>query len=188
MAPVGSSDVPRDFDAGTLCLQYLDAPEDPEDLSGWARTHLQVRDLLPLVDDERRDAQTLHDAVSRIAAMLVVGGAPSIGDIARLNRLADQPDLAPQVGAGGARGWPIEVSHGQVLATVARDAVLLVTDADHDRVRRCAAEDCDLVFLDTSRPGRRRWCSMSRCGNRAKVRAHRARASGPIHDVDDRPT
>jgi predicted RNA-binding Zn ribbon-like protein len=44
-----------------------------------------------------------------------------------------------------------------------------------DRVRRCAGNDCLLTFVDTSRPGRRRWCSMERCGNRAKVRAFRNR-------------
>jgi predicted RNA-binding Zn ribbon-like protein len=44
------------------------------------------------------------------------------------------------------------------------------------RIRQCAAHNCYLTFLDTSRPDSRRWCSMERCGNRAKVRAaHRAR-------------
>src|SRR5947208_764688 len=43
------------------------------------------------------------------------------------------------------------------------------------RIRVCAAEDCGLLFVDASRPGRRRWCSMERCGNLAKVRGHRAR-------------
>ncbi|MBW8872916.1 MAG: CGNR zinc finger domain-containing protein, partial [Leifsonia sp.] len=45
------------------------------------------------------------------------------------------------------------------------------------RIRECSAEDCRLVYLDTSRSGTRRWCSMHRCGNRAKVREHRARAA-----------
>ncbi|NEE48667.1 CGNR zinc finger domain-containing protein, partial [Streptomyces sp. SID8455] len=42
-------------------------------------------------------------------------------------------------------------------------------------IRTCGADDCRLLFVDTSRPGKRRWCSMERCGNRHKVRAHRAR-------------
>jgi predicted RNA-binding Zn ribbon-like protein len=48
-----------------------------------------------------------------------------------------------------------------------------------DRVRACAGEDCVLWFLDVSRPGTRRWCSMAGCGNRDKavrhgrVRSHR---------------
>jgi predicted RNA-binding Zn ribbon-like protein len=38
-----------------------------------------------------------------------------------------------------------------------------------ERVRKCAAKDCGVLFLDVSKTGRRRWCSMSNCGNRAKI-------------------
>jgi predicted RNA-binding Zn ribbon-like protein len=43
-------------------------------------------------------------------------------------------------------------------------------------IRVCAAENCGLLLVDTSRPRRRRWCSMEHCGNRAKIRTHRSRA------------
>ncbi|MCF8468287.1 MAG: CGNR zinc finger domain-containing protein, partial [Sneathiella sp.] len=36
----------------------------------------------------------------------------------------------------------------------------------------CASDDCDLYFVNLSRNGRRRWCSMATCGNRAKVNAY----------------
>nr|WP_055501631.1 ABATE domain-containing protein [Nonomuraea pusilla] len=52
---------------------------------------------------------------------------------------------------------------------------LLVIDAvftlPHDRIRACGR--CGWLFLDSSRGGRRRWCSMSVCGNREKARRHR---------------
>src|SRR5580704_15548830 len=41
-----------------------------------------------------------------------------------------------------------------------------------DRVRRCANPECGWLFLDDSRAGKRRWCSMQSCGNRAKARRH----------------
>ncbi|MCX4574992.1 CGNR zinc finger domain-containing protein [Streptomyces sp. NBC_01571] len=44
-----------------------------------------------------------------------------------------------------------------------------------DRIRHCAHETCVLHFLDTSRNGTRRWCSMAGCGNRAKASRHYAR-------------
>jgi predicted RNA-binding Zn ribbon-like protein len=47
---------------------------------------------------------------------------------------------------------------------------------DPGRVRRCAGPTCVLLFLDVSKGGRRRWCDMAVCGNRAKVAAHHARA------------
>ncbi|NUP00309.1 MAG: CGNR zinc finger domain-containing protein, partial [Nonomuraea sp.] len=46
------------------------------------------------------------------------------------------------------------------------------------RIRECAGDNCPLVFVDTSRPGARRWCAMERCGNRHKLRALRARQAG----------
>ncbi len=41
-----------------------------------------------------------------------------------------------------------------------------------DRIRGCANPDCILWFLDTTRPGTRRWCSMAACGNRDKAIRH----------------
>lgn len=41
-----------------------------------------------------------------------------------------------------------------------------------DRLRRCDNPDCVLLFVDTSRSQKRRWCSMETCGNRAKVSTH----------------
>ncbi|MGK6316481.1 CGNR zinc finger domain-containing protein [Neorhizobium sp. DT-125] len=53
---------------------------------------------------------------------------------------------------------------------------LLVVEAlfvlPKERVRACPR--CGWLFLDASRSGQRRWCSMSTCGNREKARRHRA--------------
>jgi predicted RNA-binding Zn ribbon-like protein len=48
----------------------------------------------------------------------------------------------------------------------------LLTSGEFDRVRECNADDCNWLFLDRSRSGTRRWCSMRSCGNRAKARRH----------------
>ncbi|MHC4925355.1 MAG: CGNR zinc finger domain-containing protein [Planctomycetota bacterium] len=61
--------------------------------------------------------------------------------------------------------------HG-VLAPVAAAGARLLIDGPPARLRRCSAADCAWWFLDTSKNGRRKWCSMARCGNRAKVAAH----------------
>lgn len=44
------------------------------------------------------------------------------------------------------------------------------------RLRVCTAEDCQWVFVDRSRPGTGKWCSMKACGNRAKNKTYRERA------------
>jgi predicted RNA-binding Zn ribbon-like protein len=46
---------------------------------------------------------------------------------------------------------------------------------DLRRLRKCESESCDLYFLDDSRNGRRRWCSMAHCGNRSKAARFQAR-------------
>jgi predicted RNA-binding Zn ribbon-like protein len=60
----------------------------------------------------------------------------------------------------------------RMLWQVARSAADLLTSDELDAVRVCAAEDCDWLFLDTSKNHSRRWCDMKSCGNRAKARRH----------------
>jgi predicted RNA-binding Zn ribbon-like protein len=61
------------------------------------------------------------------------------------------------------------------LALTARDALDLVSSSELARMRSCANPDCRVLFVDHSRPGTRRWCSMQTCGNQAKKSAQRAR-------------
>jgi predicted RNA-binding Zn ribbon-like protein len=51
-------------------------------------------------------------------------------------------------------------------------AMVTLLETRADRIRGCANPDCVLWFLDTSRPGTRRWCSMAACGNREKAIRH----------------
>ncbi|MCV7279815.1 CGNR zinc finger domain-containing protein [Mycolicibacterium flavescens] len=57
-------------------------------------------------------------------------------------------------------------------AVLAMFAVHAVFTLPPDRVRTC--NRCGWLFLDSSRGGRRRWCSMSTCGNREKASRHRS--------------
>lgn len=52
----------------------------------------------------------------------------------------------------------------------AADALIL---GELNRVRRCADPRCQRVFFDNTKNGRRRWCDMATCGNRAKAARHR---------------
>jgi predicted RNA-binding Zn ribbon-like protein len=49
-------------------------------------------------------------------------------------------------------------------------------------VKRCANEECRYLFLDDSKSGSRRWCSMASCGNRAKARRHYHRTQAVSED------
>lgn len=56
---------------------------------------------------------------------------------------------------------------------LAESTAQLLVEADHSRLRQCEA--CVLHFLDTSKKGSRRWCSMNICGNKLKVAAYQQR-------------
>jgi predicted RNA-binding Zn ribbon-like protein len=60
-----------------------------------------------------------------------------------------------------------------LFAPLARAAAMLFANTNRDRVRKC--DQCVLHFVDTSKKGTRRWCSMQLCGNRLKVAAYAAR-------------
>jgi predicted RNA-binding Zn ribbon-like protein len=63
------------------------------------------------------------------------------------------------------------------LAPVAEAVADLLADGDFDLVRHCEGSACVLWFYDRTKGHRRRWCTSTGCGNRAKVAAFRARAS-----------
>jgi predicted RNA-binding Zn ribbon-like protein len=63
----------------------------------------------------------------------------------------------------------------EALARTLEPFVHSVASDATDRFRVCANDGCRWVFYDESRAGRRRWCNMASCGNRAKAARHRAR-------------
>lgn len=67
--------------------------------------------------------------------------------------------------------WRLEEGNFEaMLAPITFDAAELLTTVSMDRLRICSDEHCSWIFIDTSKNGKRRWCSMSACGNRDKVR------------------
>ena len=65
-----------------------------------------------------------------------------------------------------------------LMIPVVESAADALIRAELERVRRCADPRCQRVFLDATRNGRRRWCDMAACGNRAKAARHRERLAG----------
>nr|BEK67391.1 CGNR zinc finger domain-containing protein [Kitasatospora purpeofusca] len=182
------------FDPGTLCLELLptggpgpfaryEILHRPSDLLEWlAQSRLGLPPgTVRISDDQLAAVRTLRDALRRLTAARASGGLTPAdpADHAVLNRAAARPPLAPQIAPDGTAAPPLPGDGDQLASTLARDAIALFTGPHADRIRECGAEDCQLLFVDTSRPGRRRWCSMERCGNRHKVRALRARRERP---------
>jgi predicted RNA-binding Zn ribbon-like protein len=64
-------------------------------------------------------------------------------------------------------------------APVINAAANLFAEPDTSRIRKC--ESCVVHFLDTSKKGSRRWCSMNICGNKRKVAAYQRRKRDEVH-------
>ncbi len=64
-----------------------------------------------------------------------------------------------------------------LMALLAKAAAELLVSTERSRIKSCAHPDCVLMFKDTSKSGRRRWCSMETCGNRSKAATFRAGAA-----------
>jgi predicted RNA-binding Zn ribbon-like protein len=123
-----------------------------------------------------RDAQQLREAVFALVAAARSAAGPSAAPAAerdRVNRAAARTVPVPALGDHGELRWLASDPVTGTLALVARDALDLVTSPAADRLRECADPECHALFLDASRPGSRRWCSMDTCGNRAKKQRHR---------------
>ncbi len=78
-------------------------------------------------------------------------------------------------------GDPIDGALARLAESVARE----VSQGEPERLRICANEECRWVFNDTSPTGRRKWCDMSTCGNRAKAARHRERRKSETADPPD---
>ena len=68
--------------------------------------------------------------------------------------------------------WQTHLSLDRPLWPVAVSATNLVASEDATRVKECATDNCNWLFLDASKNRSRRWCEMKECGNRAKARRH----------------
>ena len=124
--------------------------------------------------------RTVRLALHRVLAAAVHERRPDPAAMAVLNAaLTEAHTRMRLVSTDGHFSWEWiggDVALDRPLWPVVLSAADLLTGGDRARLRECAADQCGFLFLDVSRPGNRRWCDMSDCGNRAKARRHYERA------------
>ena len=122
-------------------------------------------------------ARRLREAIYRIFATIVVDKQPAEADLAVLNA---------ELGKAMAGGRIVPVRDGfvwdwsndtgaldQMFGPIVRSAAELLISPERSLVRECASATCSWLFVDHTKNHRRRWCTMTGCGNVAKVRRHR---------------
>ncbi|WP_410668298.1 CGNR zinc finger domain-containing protein [Amycolatopsis sp. cmx-4-68] len=177
------------FDGGRPCLdlvntlraRYAEGVEmltGPDALAEWLSRAGFTTGEVPVTAGNVLAAKALREAIDRV---LLADGLPAKMDIDLVNNAAAAAPAPPPrlTLADGRLRREVPAPKDPVataFAALAADAIDLATsDAE---VRICAADDCGVRFCDASPRRNRQWCSMARCGNRAKARAHYARVSG----------
>jgi predicted RNA-binding Zn ribbon-like protein len=122
--------------------------------------------------DEHELARGLRTALHLIFSALARSEEPDAVSLARLRFAYAQAVAAGTLESRADGSFGLEWRDDEprrVRFAVAADAVALLADPTRlARLHRCPSRDCGWVFLDMS--GRRRWCSMSTCGSREKMR------------------
>jgi len=155
---------------------------DVERLRTWADVEDWVQGAGVRIDDLDGDdadlprVRALREALYRLVTARMAGTAPTEADRGTVNGAAAAA-LTPQLTDAGEVRWTGGLQG--LLGAVARDALDLLASPDLRMLRECADAHCTRLFVDRSRGGRRRWCGMKGCGDRAKAAAYRRRHRSP---------
>jgi predicted RNA-binding Zn ribbon-like protein len=146
------------------------------DLDRWLLASELAQTAPGATEGDLTQARTLREALYRLALSRAEGAALPDADRELLNGYAALPTAPLRLDADGRARLSGDVRG--LLAELAREGVSLLGGDFQDRIRQCEGPPCAVLFVDTSRKGDRRWCSMSACGNKAKVAEYRKREKG----------
>ena len=174
------SDAPKE-----LLKDYVDLARFGEEtgaLTDQQMDRLIKRSMLHREEAARalKSAIQLREAISDIFYALVRKKPAPSSSLIILNQHVQE--AAQHLGLVPARHgfeWKFDTRLDDLLAPmwpIARDATELLASERAELVRACASKTCEWLFLDESKNHRRRWCDMTKCGNRAKVKRFYSRS------------
>lgn len=175
-----ASSLPHDLDLVVAFVNTRDLDRDtdalatPARLAGWLRERGLVAADTRAGAAELEQATDLRDALR--AVLLEHNGAPAGGGVQALEQVAERGGLSVCFsGDGTVRLAPRAGGFAGALAHLLVPIAQATGDGSWERVKACAADDCQWAFYDRSRNRSARWCDMAVCGNRTKVRAYRSK-------------
>lgn len=199
--------MPPLFLADARGLDFLNSVATPVDVPvDWIRDGrglidwLQQAELVPRAQLEEIEARAMPGELDRVADqardlrewfrafvkrhMGQPLSADALEGLTPINRLLERDETYHRIVAHAdhlaletARRWR---SPESLLIPIGEAIARVVAGEDFTQVKACQGENCTLLFADHTRGHTRRWCSMSVCGNRAKVTAHRSRQRGAM--------
>lgn len=147
--------------ANTIPYRHAESPEDmiagTQDLADWCASVGLAQATAKVTSADLPRVHAVRDAIYGVFSEVAAERAYPASLAALLLRTAAERFEAT--------GKP------KLHAELAWQAIGALTTLPHDRIGECPR--CGWLFFDTSKGGRRRWCTMAVCGTSAKVRAHR---------------
>ena len=160
-----------------------DALRTVDDLRKWGeRRGVTAADAADAADDELHAALEARELLYRLFLGQVRGHHAAAADLAALERLASSAYQVAHLeqATDGRLSWGWDRAQlSTVRYVVVTSALDLLSQSPTDRLKQCPGDDCGWFFLDSTRRGNRRWCSMSECGQEAKTARRRGRT--PSH-------
>ena len=176
-SPIGPDAALRDWEGLVefLAEAKVISPERAVDLLAWKHSAPQA--LPALVEKALRLRVAIRSSLEARIAGTPIGEAmvEPINDVLAITEGHDE--LVWEDGEWGLKFHAREEAIEWLLAAIARSAAEIIAEGADAPLRRCANPSCGVLFYDTSRNGRRRWCMMNLCGNRNKVAAFARRHS-----------
>jgi predicted RNA-binding Zn ribbon-like protein len=173
-AVAGGTDALHDFDRFVRWLEAAEVLDAERAVSMQRRAQQQPTGALAVLGDARRVR-----AVLRVMAERGVMSADTRLDaLTEINRVLGRSAGTRRVelfddGTFARTFVPVGDAFAGLLIPVVESAADALIKGELPRVRRCADQRCGRVFQDETKNGRRRWCDMATCGNRAKAARHR---------------
>jgi predicted RNA-binding Zn ribbon-like protein len=179
-------DVLRDFDA---LVHWLEVTRvlDAERAGGISRrAHQQPAGAAAALVDARRIRAALRSLAERGATSERIR-ADALSEINRvLGRSAGTRRVEWRDDGSFRQSFvPVGDAFAGLMIPVVESAAEALVHGELSKVRRCADSRCPRVFYDSTRNGRRRWCDMATCGNRAKAARFRAREKEEVKHLGD---
>jgi predicted RNA-binding Zn ribbon-like protein len=147
----------------------------PSDAERWLIEH-QI--AVPPTGLTTADLNALHRLRAALRGLLLANneGENRAQDLEVLNGVVRESGLRPKFGPGCVIDIEIPASgFVAILATIVAIVQQASSAGNWSRLKACPEDACNYAFYDRTKNNSRTWCSMSRCGSRAKMRTYRAR-------------
>lgn len=160
--------------------QMVDILLDPSKTIQWMRENNLLREsdalalenekdlLVPIIDE----LQSLRHFCKVILSDLKQQGELSLNTIEHLKMLVQQIKVSLTIVPKHEKLKLVSegiTARDHVQYNIVYSIINTLDSISINRIRKCEHQDCILYFVDTSKSGKRRWCSMELCGNRQKA-------------------